>query len=583
MSVIDGSTVLDMAAIPSDAAAAATAALATAAIIANDTSSTSLDSSASVTPLPGSTERRLSLLQELKDLSASVPSFLRDRDGGLVMFDSNDWIPSPERRHILNKSGGGATEKIEDGDKSSSNDHHGSDSKAAAAAAADLNKSWDEINMEDLVAESTTTTTTTKTKTTSILATVSSAGASGADSSETNVKETAASRPLSSPSVRIAARDMAVFGHFPMDDTLTLLRCPKCKKAIKIDLFAAHTDACIPPIESEIVSVKPPRPVEPPVVSLSAPQPPPPKPTRTSPGRATTPNSATTTSTTAALVVAKPEKAKSLPALIVSPNKKKAMNSSAKTKKTAGKNGKERELDLDRMCGVLGADGKTPCYRSLTCKSHAVKLKRLVTGRSASFDVLVPEAIRLKNGSLQVKKTKATATKRAALEAQAAEKKKRELLLAAESLAVNDFGARALSGGAGYTWPGSRARYLRASFSIFLGPPNEANNNNNDNNKSGNSQKHGLKNQSVTGTTTTTDASAAAATGGGGGGGGAAAINTEEGACRMKARAPPLFDRDALTGKLVPWTLGVPTIDCAQAPLEAFYPELGRDWLELAS
>jgi len=49
--------------------------------------------------------------------------------------------------------------------------------------------------------------------------------------------------PPRSPAVRIAASDMSVFGHFPMDDTLTLLRCPTCGNSIKIDQFAVHKGA----------------------------------------------------------------------------------------------------------------------------------------------------------------------------------------------------------------------------------------------------------------------------------------------------------------------------------------------------
>uniref|UniRef100_A0A1B0CLN6 Putative mucin-17-like protein n=1 Tax=Lutzomyia longipalpis TaxID=7200 RepID=A0A1B0CLN6_LUTLO len=50
--------------------------------------------------------------------------------------------------------------------------------------------------------------------------------------------------------------------------------------------------------------------------------------------------------------------------------------------------GKEREYDPDRHCGVSIDSGK-PCTRTLTCKSHALSLRRQVPGRSVPFDKLL--------------------------------------------------------------------------------------------------------------------------------------------------------------------------------------------------
>ncbi|XP_059616152.1 uncharacterized protein LOC132261345 [Phlebotomus argentipes] len=51
---------------------------------------------------------------------------------------------------------------------------------------------------------------------------------------------------------------------------------------------------------------------------------------------------------------------------------------------------KEREYDPDRHCGVPVESGK-PCTRTLTCKSHALSLRRQVTGRTVPFDKLLLE------------------------------------------------------------------------------------------------------------------------------------------------------------------------------------------------
>ncbi|XP_066996716.2 ataxin-7-like protein 1 isoform X2 [Anabrus simplex] len=50
---------------------------------------------------------------------------------------------------------------------------------------------------------------------------------------------------------------------------------------------------------------------------------------------------------------------------------------------------KERQYDPDRHCGVWIEEHKRACTRSLTCKSHALSLRRAVIGRSMSFDKLL--------------------------------------------------------------------------------------------------------------------------------------------------------------------------------------------------
>ncbi|KAJ1505234.1 hypothetical protein HMI54_006150 [Coelomomyces lativittatus] len=46
-------------------------------------------------------------------------------------------------------------------------------------------------------------------------------------------------------------------------------------------------------------------------------------------------------------------------------------------------------IDLDKQCGVLGGTQHTPCQRAITCKNHSVGAKRMVKGRSQSYDILV--------------------------------------------------------------------------------------------------------------------------------------------------------------------------------------------------
>ncbi|XP_057367694.1 ataxin-7-like protein 1 [Daphnia carinata] len=52
---------------------------------------------------------------------------------------------------------------------------------------------------------------------------------------------------------------------------------------------------------------------------------------------------------------------------------------------------KERELDLEKHCGVWMSDLNRACTRSLTCKAHSLTLRRAVQGRSRPFDDLLAE------------------------------------------------------------------------------------------------------------------------------------------------------------------------------------------------
>ncbi|KAL4225874.1 Ataxin-7-like protein 1 [Mactra antiquata] len=52
---------------------------------------------------------------------------------------------------------------------------------------------------------------------------------------------------------------------------------------------------------------------------------------------------------------------------------------------------KDREYDPNKHCGVVVAETGKPCTRSLTCKSHALSLRRAVHGRRLPFDDLLKE------------------------------------------------------------------------------------------------------------------------------------------------------------------------------------------------
>lgn len=52
---------------------------------------------------------------------------------------------------------------------------------------------------------------------------------------------------------------------------------------------------------------------------------------------------------------------------------------------------REREFDADKHCGVWVPELQKQCTRSLTCKTHALSLRRAVSGRRKPFDELLAE------------------------------------------------------------------------------------------------------------------------------------------------------------------------------------------------
>ncbi|KAI5170692.1 hypothetical protein NEFER03_0151 [Nematocida sp. LUAm3] len=59
---------------------------------------------------------------------------------------------------------------------------------------------------------------------------------------------------------------------------------------------------------------------------------------------------------------------------------------------------KEPEIDeiYDKKCAVFDPVTQTECMRSLNCKVHPIHLKRAVTKRSTSFDILLKKTIKEK-------------------------------------------------------------------------------------------------------------------------------------------------------------------------------------------
>lgn len=74
---------------------------------------------------------------------------------------------------------------------------------------------------------------------------------------------------------------------------------------------------------------------------------------------------------------------------VTTPNNK--SHSRSKTSKSKSVKYNTREYDPNKHCGVLTGDVPKPCTRSLTCKAHALSLRRTVEGRSKPFDTLLAE------------------------------------------------------------------------------------------------------------------------------------------------------------------------------------------------
>lgn len=79
------------------------------------------------------------------------------------------------------------------------------------------------------------------------------------------------------------------------------------------------------------------------------------------------------------------------PALKPTPTPTTPSTKSTSRSKTSKTKFNLREYDPNKHCGVVTAENPKPCTRSLTCKAHALSLRRTVEGRSKPFDTLLAE------------------------------------------------------------------------------------------------------------------------------------------------------------------------------------------------
>ncbi|XP_054164145.1 ataxin-7-like protein 1 [Oppia nitens] len=86
------------------------------------------------------------------------------------------------------------------------------------------------------------------------------------------------------------------------------------------------------------------------------------------------------------------------PVVTVAPKKKSYKKNTSQRKLLPCK---DREYDPNKHCGVCPPEAEKPCTRSLTCKTHSLTLRRAVTGRSKSFDMLLTEHREAKEAALR--------------------------------------------------------------------------------------------------------------------------------------------------------------------------------------
>lgn len=110
---------------------------------------------------------------------------------------------------------------------------------------------------------------------------------------------------------------------------------------------------------------------------------------------------------------------------------------------------KDREFDANKHCGVTATHDGKPCTRSLTCKTHALSLRRAVAGRRKAFDELLKDHRAAKEA---IQKEKVHAQNMAAAQRVAAQTAATTALAAAHALSGS---CSANSSGGGSSGPGS--------------------------------------------------------------------------------------------------------------------------------
>eukprot|EP00042_Codosiga_hollandica_P052503 m.667829 g.667829 ORF g.667829 m.667829 type:complete len:888 (-) comp58510_c0_seq10:69-2732(-) len=180
---------------------------------------------------------------------------------------------------------------------------------------------------------------------------------------------------------RLKLSDMALFGEFPMRETLFVSRCEHCSRQVFLPALLAHQLECQKKGKSQQPAA--------PQLFLSAF----PKTTSSAEDRRAAGTSLVKPTSSAASATLPPPKAKpvDLPLSSATDSVPEAPAPVVSYDEFIG------DYDFDEICGVITPgvrDGK-PCMRSLTCKSHSLRLKKLVP-RSASFTDLLDRHLKIK-------------------------------------------------------------------------------------------------------------------------------------------------------------------------------------------
>ncbi|XP_078594702.1 uncharacterized protein LOC144872424 isoform X1 [Branchiostoma floridae x Branchiostoma japonicum] len=201
--------------------------------------------------------------------------------------------------------------------------------------------------------------------------------------------------------VRFKKEDMRYYGVRPMEDEVVLVVCERCGQVVKPQALQYHiehrhggkdSDASSLRTATMIPTGRPP--------GLTSPHHGNPRPTL--PANRTAKSSGMKLNHLVPVValdrtadITALKKSASSAASKKSSNSKKSTSSSYSSKSSFDKERKiplkDREYDPNKHCGVWLPDMKKPCTRSLTCKTHALSLRRAVPQRRKPFDELLAE------------------------------------------------------------------------------------------------------------------------------------------------------------------------------------------------
>ncbi|KAJ8249633.1 hypothetical protein COCON_G00228490 [Conger conger] len=164
---------------------------------------------------------------------------------------------------------------------------------------------------------------------------------------------------------KLSREDMPLYGQYPAHDQLCLVVCNTCSLVVKPQSFLSHYERRhAPPVSPA-----------PPGCPTAAP---------CSPGPAAGHRSQCTPRKGPA---ASPVSlCRWQPPAPPPPLDRKHQNGTKPYKRVSG-----RVFDPNKHCGVLDPEGRKPCTRSLTCKTHSLTHRRAVPGRVKQFDSLLAE------------------------------------------------------------------------------------------------------------------------------------------------------------------------------------------------